>query len=213
MTGFLELEGTPLPTVVYVPKGPAPAEGWPTILFLHGRGESGTDGLRCLIHGPGQRAIRERENWPFLMIFPQKAGADEMWYDLRDSLNAILKQVERDYETSPHQRYLTGLSQGGRGTMECADALAWSFAAIAPICGWNTRPDIGPRLRDMPIWLFHGDADTAVPVSGSLEVEAALKAAGAHPRCTIYPGVGHDSWVQAYAEPELPTWFLSHRLG
>jgi len=213
MTGFLELSGTLLPTVVYVPKGPTPPDGWPTIVFLHGRGESGTDGLRCLIHGPGQRAIRERENWPFLMIFPQKAGADETWYDLRESLNAILKQVEGDYETSPHQRYLTGLSQGGRGTMECADALAWSFAAIAPICGWNTRPDIGPRLRDMPIWLFHGDADPVVPVTDTLEVETALKAAGGSPRCTIYPGVGHDSWVQAYAEPELPAWFLSHRLG
>jgi hypothetical protein len=28
---------------------------------------------------------------------------------------------------------------------------------------------------------------------------------------TEYPGVDHNSWDRAYAEPELPAWFLKWR--
>lgn len=37
----------------------------------------------------------------------------------------------------------------------------------------------------------------------------AMKALGGEVRYTEYPGVGHNSWEKAYAEPELFTWMLS----
>jgi hypothetical protein len=38
---------------------------------------------------------------------------------------------------------------------------------------------------------------------------AALQAAGANVRYTEYPGVGHNSWDKAYAEPDLVPWLLN----
>ena len=71
------------------------------------------------------------------------------------------------------------------------------------------------QLAGMPTWLFHGLHDDVVPASCSLAIadcmtRSALSSAPA-PKLTLYPGVGHDSWTPAYAEPELPGWFLSHR--
>jgi predicted peptidase len=42
---------------------------------------------------------------------------------------------------------------------------------------------------------------------------AALKAAGGNVRYTEYPGVKHNSWDNAYGEPELFTWLLAQKLS
>ena len=39
----------------------------------------------------------------------------------------------------------------------------------------------------------------------------ALKAAGGKPKYTEYQGVGHDSWTQTYADPELYAWLFAQR--
>jgi hypothetical protein len=41
----------------------------------------------------------------------------------------------------------------------------------------------------------------------------AMKALGGEVHYTEYPGVGHDSWDKAYAEPELIPWMLSKTLA
>ena len=41
----------------------------------------------------------------------------------------------------------------------------------------------------------------------------ALKKAGGMPKYTEYPGVGHDSWNKAYAEPELLPWLFAQKLA
>jgi hypothetical protein len=52
-----------------------------------------------------------------------------------------------------------------------------------------------------------------VPPAGSfLTVEALRKCRGSvSPRLTIYPGVGHPSWVPAYDDPALYRWLLEQR--
>jgi predicted peptidase len=106
--------------------------------------------------------------------------------------------------------YLTGLSQGGRGTWEIGAKHADRFAAIAPICGWGDPEKLAPSLESMPLWAFHGEKDTAVPVSGTRTIVSALESRGAHPRLTIYPEAGHNSWDKAYREEGLGAWFLEH---
>ena len=68
------------------------------------------------------------------------------------------------------------------------------------------------KIGATPIWIFHGAADPTVPVTESQKMDAALKAAGADVRYTEYPGVGHNSWDKAYAEPELAKWLFEQRL-
>src|SRR5262249_58361870 len=61
--------------MIYVPRNYSPARRWPVILYLHGAGERGSDGVLPAEVGLGQ-LIRLREaNFPFVVVFPQ---AEEM---------------------------------------------------------------------------------------------------------------------------------------
>jgi predicted peptidase len=75
------------------------------------------------------------------------------------------------------------------------------FAAVSPICGGGDDKQ-AEKLIHLPIWVWHGDADPAVPVSRSREMVAAIEKAGGHPKYTELPGEGHLSWVPAYNRPD-----------
>ncbi len=65
------------------------------------------------------------------------------------------------------------------------------------------------KFAKLPVWAFHGDKDTAVPVERSRMMIEALKKAGGEPKYTEYPGVGHDSWSATFANPELYDWLFT----
>lgn len=209
-TGFLNRGPEDNRFVVYVPRGVK--DPLPAILFLHGRGESGTDGLLQTEVGLGTALRRKVEEWPFAVVMPQKPVADQLWPNFIDRINACLTAVESEFELDPHRRYLTGLSQGGHGTWMLVNKLAWTFAAAAPVCGWTEGEEFAESFRHIPVRAFHGDADQAVPVAGSERAVAAVRALGGTAELKIYPGVGHNSWDAAYQTEGLAAWFLTHQL-
>jgi predicted peptidase len=185
---------------------------YPLILFLHGHGESGTDGRRPVEVGLGP-AIRQRERtFPFLALFPQsqKFSWQATSDDSRRAL-AILAEVMNQYQVDPQRVYLTGLSMGGFGTWSLAARYPKRWAALVPVCGGG-NPQHAAKIKDIPCWCFHGAADTVVPVTRSREMIQALQAEGGAPRYTEYPGVGHDSWTNAYGTAELYEWLLQQAL-
>lgn len=217
-TGFLDrvisVEGQERKYVVHVPVGYGPGKKWPAILFLHGRGESGTDGRFQLWHGLERAIVRNAEDWPFVAVFPQKPEQDKLWPTEIPMLVAILEAAEAEFSLDPARRYLTGLSQGGHGTIQLATRLPWKFAALAPVCGWADDPDTAAAaIGKTPLWAFHGDKDQAVQVTKSIELVEAIKNRGGNAKLTRYPEVGHDSWHKAYQDEGLAEWFMAHKLG
>jgi len=196
--------------VVFVPKDYDGEKGMPVILFLHGAGSTGDDGEKQ-IKGGLAKAIRDKkEKFPFIVVFPQahQKGWGAKGASAKRAL-AILDQVEKDYKTDKKRVYLTGLSMGGFGTWSLAAAIPDRWAAIAPICGGGD-PKTAEKIKHIPCWCFHGDADKVVSVEKSRAMITALKDAGGSPRYDEYPGVDHNSWDRAYATAELYTWFLKH---
>src|SRR5262249_6046448 len=122
----------------------------------------------------------------------------------------VLDVVMKQYKVDPKRIYLTGLSMGGMGTWSLAVKHPDKWAAIVPICG-RGDPKQAATIKHIPCWCFHGDADKAVPVTGSREMIDALKAAGGNPKYTEYPDVGHNSWDKAYGTPELYEWLLKQQ--
>ena len=59
--------------------------------------------------------------------------------------------------------------------------------------------------------IFHGADDKVVPPSRSHDMVAAIKAAGGNVDYTEYPNTGHNSWDQAYGDPESITWLLAQK--
>lgn len=191
-----------------------PTVRWPLILFLHGRGESGSD-LKLLTRYGLPHHVAQTEDFPFITLAPQcPHGTD--WSTQHRHLLALLDEVVRHYAVDAGRIYLSGMSMGGRGTWQLAVEHPEHFAALAPICG--RAPDM-PRfferlaaLRELPIWVFHGAKDPVVPITYSDQIVAALRSLGANVRYTMYPDAEHDSWTITYANPELYTWLLSqHR--
>jgi predicted peptidase len=123
---------------------------------------------------------------------------------------AILEFVQKKYKIDEQRIYLTGLSLGGFGTWSLAARYPDKWAAIVPICGGG-NPEWAEKIKHIPVWCFHGDQDKAVRVELSRRMIEALKAAGASPRYTEYPGVGHNCWDLAYNTKELYAWLLSQK--
>ncbi len=196
--------------VVFVPKDYKADKEFPVILFLHAAGEVGADGKKQTQVGLG-KAIRDKKgDFPFITVFPQsqKGGWSPNSADGRRAI-AILDEVEKVYKTDKKRVYLTGPSLGGFGTWGLAVARPERWAAKAPICGGGD-PKSAAKIKDLPCWCFHGDADPSVKVEKSRAMIKALKDAGGEPRYTEYAKVGHVSWDRAYATAELYTWFLKH---
>jgi predicted peptidase len=219
-TGFLDrvfkdAGGAESKYVVFVPHDYKGDKAYPLILFLHGAGESGTDGQKQVKVGLGPAIKKREKSFEFIALFPQapKARRGAWSADSEDGKRAmaILEQVEKDYKVDPKRIYLTGLSMGGYGTWSFAVKYPDKWAAIVPICGGGD-PKEAAKIKHIPCWCFHGDADKAVKVSQSRDMVEALKAAGGTPRYTEYPGVGHNSWDKAYGTPELYDWLLKQTL-
>ncbi|MBT8282653.1 MAG: prolyl oligopeptidase family serine peptidase, partial [Muriicola sp.] len=66
--------------------------------------------------------------------------------------------------------------------------------------------------KDLPIWVFHGTEDRSIPFSESESMVAALKQMGYDVTFTIYEGVGHNSWEQAYQTEALYDWMMKQQL-
>jgi predicted peptidase len=208
---------------------------YPLIVFLHGSGERGEDNEAQLTHGSklfADSAIRQQ--FPAIVIFPQCPG-NGWWARItrdpnrKDSLGQFVLQSDQPIGTSLNlvsqlldslvadkkvvkkQIYLGGLSMGGMGTFELLWRKPDFFAAAFPICGAGDPQKVSVYGRKFPIWIFHGDNDQSVPVGNSRLMTNALKAAGAKVKYTEYPGVGHNSWDNAFAEPELLPWLFKQK--
>jgi len=237
-TGFLNrtvvVDGESYRYQVFVPANFDSHKAWPVILFLHGVGERGDDGMLQTDVGLAHAIRKDASRFPFIVVLPQ-CRKDASWVRpaMQAQALAALEKSVREFHGDRVRLYLTGLSMGGYGTWEMAAKYPGKFAAYVPICGGifgpPNKPDVhvsvagdpniadpyaetARRIASTPIWILHGGADSVVPVEESRKVAQALQTAKANVRYTEYPGVDHNSWDKAYAEPELVPWLLAQKL-
>ncbi len=194
---------------------------WPVILFLHGSREQGTDGLLPTDVGLGAGIRRHAGRWPAIVVFPQ-APPEHRWDGKVAHLAlATLDRTLQEFSSDLDRVYLVGLSGGGNGVWNLGYRAPERFAALVAVSGWVMRegivaadtgppyPVIAARIRSLPVWIWHGDADSVVPVEESRRMVEALNAAGGEVTYTELPGVGHDAWTLVFDSPQLPRWLLA----
>ena len=205
-------------------------EKYPLVLFLHGAGERGSDNEKQLFHG-SQMWLNpvNRENYPAFVLFPQCPESGYWAYTDRPSsfepdqmpadvplspVFATLKELIDTYlamlQVDKQRVYVIGLSMGAMGTYDMAIRYPEIFAAAIPICG-TVNPARLSAAKNVKFRIFHGDADTVVPVSGSRQAYKALKAAGADVEYIEFPGVTHGSWNPAFTQPDFMSWLFSQK--
>jgi len=231
-TGFLnrkiEWHGTSYRFQIYLPEEwrRDDHKQWPVILFLHGRGERGSEGMWQTQIGLPQAVRDHPERWPFVIVMPQ-CPIEDYWTDAEMqavALAALDREVE-EFHGDPERTYLSGLSLGGYGAWELARTHPKRWAAVAIAASgpfWSYQPErwkeattlpaeYAKAVGHTPVWLFHGSDDNVVAERQSELMYEALKAAGGRVRLWVYQGLKHDCGTRAYDEPELPRWLLAHR--
>ena len=123
-------------------------------------------------------------------------------------LQQLLKSVIKKYPVNKKQIYVGGLSMGGMGTFEIVRRNPKLFAAAFPICG-GAEPSTTSKLKKVKWWVFHGAVDKVVPPELSVKMVDALTAVNAEVKFSLYPGVNHNSWDNAFAEPTFLSWLFS----
>jgi predicted peptidase len=206
-------DGNSIEYLLYLPEDYDGTKRVPFMLFLHGRGES--NGPLSLVKKWGPpRLIDRGDKMPYIVASPQ-CPATSFWSQAgeQNKLLKLLAHLEKTYPIDGGRMYLTGLSMGGFGSWTLAATHPDKFAAVAPICGKGNAAD-AEKLKDLPIWAWHGLNDRVVPPSGTEEiVEAIRKAGGTKVIYTSLEGIGHNAWSSAYGTPDLYSWFDRHRLA
>jgi predicted peptidase len=233
-TGFLNrtvsVSGTEYRYQVFLPADWTNKQKWPVILFLHGSGERGDDGVAQAQVGIGSAIRLHPERFPAVVVMPQCRNG-ERWTDpdMEAMALAALDRSMKEFHGDADQVFLSGLSMGGYASWDLAAKYPGKWAAAVIICGGirrRTDPPIseqdtaklyaeaaGKIGAKLPIWVFHGGADGTVPVEESRKMVEALKALGSKVKYTEYAGVEHNSWDKAYAEPDLPAWLFAQHLA
>ena len=202
------------------------------ILFLHGAGERGIDneahlkvGLPNLVSSLKKAGLKN-----FVILAPQ-CPLNERWVDVDwtatshvmkknphwplELVFSLMDSITQNNSTFDSTRfYITGLSMGGYGTWEVLQRRPEIFAAAIPICGGGDKL-LGKSLVQIPIWMFHGSKDKAVPVVRTIDMYNAIKKElGSYPlkaKMTIYENKGHLIWNETYDNQDVIKWLVSQR--
>jgi len=203
-------------------------KNFPLVIFLHGIGERGNDNQAQIKHIADLFLDPDtKTRFPGYVLAPQ-CPAKMMWarHDKHEGrlimrekptramamLIALIDKIEKDFPVDPARIYVTGLSMGGYGTWDLIARFPDRFAAAVPICGGGD-PETAFSIKHLPLWAFHGALDKVVLPQQSRVMIKALQDAGGTPGYTEYPDTGHDSWVNAYSDPNLLPWMFDQYLG
>jgi predicted esterase len=200
---------------LFVPPSYDPQKEYPLIIFLHGYTDTTTWNLGWY-------------NDPFLSADPcivmtpkcpkeEKGGWGNSWDPTTPPMmkNALemLNLVRKAFNLDENRFYIYGSSMGGYGTFGVIKKNPDMFAAGYVECA-NGNTDMAGILAKIPFWMFHGSADSIVPVKGARDMyNAVLAAGGTQIRYTEYQGVGHNVWDYTGHETTLPWWLLAQRKG
>lgn len=202
---------------VFVPAGYSANRPTPAILYLHGAGERGTDGVKPTLVGLGPYAKARGASFPFLVVFPQaedtrgrlltawQAGQADGERALR-----ILDDARQQFAIDAQRIALVGWSMGGYGAWSLGAAYPQRWSAVMALSGGG-NPETVAGLKSVPVWAFHGAKDSLVPASESQRMVQALKDAGGQVAYDEFPDAGHEIFDQVFGNDAVIAWLLDPR--
>jgi predicted peptidase len=209
-------------------------KSYPLVVFLHGAGERGNDNEHQLDLG-ADLFLRDtmRHQFASFVIFPQ-CPTDSTWNRFTTGQDTTLeynRSLDTSAPTTPERLvkelmdslvknkiadqkriYISGLSLGAFGTYDLLIHYPNYFAAAFTICGQANVKLFAKKAGHVPLWIFHGDADNVIFIGPDRDLYRELLLKGSkNVKYTEYPGVMHNSWINAFAEPALLPWLFSFK--
>jgi poly(3-hydroxybutyrate) depolymerase len=213
-----------MPYRVYVPTRYTSSRPFPLVIALHGLGGT-EDSFFSSYSGVFPRLAEERG---YLVAAPLGYRVDG-WYgwgvgnppadpearrvqQLSEAdVMHVLALMRRQYNVDSTRIYLMGHSMGAIGTWRMAPKFPDIWAAVGAFSGAGT-PATLERIRHVPNFVVHGDADATVNVEGSRAMVAKMKELGIEVRYIEVPGGNHTNVVVPNAAAMFD-FFDAHRKG
>ncbi|MGV6395392.1 alpha/beta hydrolase [Pseudomonas caspiana] len=208
-TGFAQA-ALPLQTdlpLSYVAQINSDAQDRPLVIFMHGYGSNELDlfGINyALSKDYNYLSVRApvslgEDRYQWFTKNPQSADYDGVTVDLKrsgESLNQFIEQATQKYHTQASKVFLIGFSQGAMMTYEVALRHPQQVGGIAALSGkvlpvLKSELKVDPALKNLQVFIGHGNADPRVPYNGATEANSYLKTLGVKPELHSYAGVGH----------------------
>jgi poly(3-hydroxybutyrate) depolymerase len=218
LTFFSDLDDTEQPYGLYLPPNYDAKKKYPLVIMLHGAGSNHRLALRRVFgksNANGETDVEATRYFPewkdvdFIVASPYARGTVGYQGIAEKDVYDVLADVKKRFSIDEDRTYLTGLSMGGGGTLWIGLTRPDIWAAIAPVCPAppNGTDTYAANSFNLPVHFFHGDKDEAVPVTVSRDWVKRMKDIGTRVEYVEYPGVGHNSWENAYQDEAIFKWF------
>lgn len=213
---------------VIVPSTPAPAAGYPVIVFLHGLGGNSGHVAGTAQHFPQAISVAPTAQLPPAgLTFEDDApiplqSSFPHWWVYRDHgfATRALDWVRERYPVDTNRIFLVGASMGGYGTWNVGLRLHDRFAGLVLAAAGISRKEFGTgrdavtrslleNVAMVPVFFAHGDQDQVIPVRFSQMCDADLTGLKLAHIYREVAGAGHsnDAFVgNAALTTELKTW-------
>jgi predicted esterase len=204
---LFESAGEIMPYRLYVPASFNPSKTYPLVVLLHGLG--GTED--SFFDGYDKKVAPLAEQHGFIVAAPLGYRVDGSYgwglgtppadpstrrlQDLSEQdVLRVLQLVRQQYHIDDARIYLGGHSMGAIGTWKLAPKMPEIFAGIATFAGTGA-PATLERIKQVPEFVVHGDADATVNVQGSRAMVAKAKELGIDVTYIEVPGGTHGGIV------------------
>ncbi|MDR1742764.1 MAG: dienelactone hydrolase family protein [Dysgonamonadaceae bacterium] len=181
----------------------------PLVIFLHGKSLCGRDLSRVLRYGTID-ALKKGRPIDAFVLAPQNPGGS--WRPAK--INDLLEWVKARYDIDTTRVYVLGMSMGGSGTINFVGTYPEKVAAAMALCGSGALSSYC-GLTTVPLWIIHGTADKAVPISQSHKVVNAMKNCGDTSllRTDWLKGVNHSRLARFFYWENTYDWLFAHSLS
>jgi predicted peptidase len=182
-------------------------KGYPLVIYLHGASCRGHDINKIKVYGLPY-LIDHGYTYDFIIASPQcppdKSWISDNWFE------PFYKEIISKYRIDTNRIYLTGISLGGYGTWQLAMKYPDKFAAVVPMCGGYYNYKEICKIKDIPVWAFHGAKDNIVDISETERLVEELRKCSGDIKYTRLKDKGHDL-TYLFKDQEIYKWMLKHK--
>ena len=128
----------------------------------------------------------------------------------KDAMN-VLAMVRKEFNVDDNRIYLMGHSLGGGGALHMGEKYSTIWAGVAGLApaafGFQWTAD--SKLKDVPLLIIQGDADTMVRPAGSQQLAEQLKGLKFQVEFKLLPGLDHGGVIGG-SMPDVFQFFGQH---
>lgn len=218
LTFHSDVDDTEQPYAIYIPNNFSEKKKYPLVVMLHGAGSNHRLALKRVFgksNLEGENDVEASLYFPklkevnYIVVSPLARGTMGYQGIAEKDVWDMIANVKKRFKIDENRTYLTGLSMGGGGTMWIGLTRPDFWAAIAPVCPAPPTETVAflENASNLPVHFFQGADDPVVKAEITRKWVEDFKNAGSKVAYVEYPGVKHDSWVNAYKEGFIFNWF------